>query len=141
MLCKNCKFYTGVLCHGHGEFWGECKLINLLCSELEENIDKKDEEIEVALSKIGCKKDFINKVSFSHFDYICNDDSSCKFKKFVDDMYFRGIINNKMFKDLSNKDVYKGCLNSNSFFDAFSDICKTVCDDIGRAIEDSFYEK
>ena len=23
--CKNCKYYTGITCHGHGDFWGECK--------------------------------------------------------------------------------------------------------------------
>ena len=23
--CKNCPHYTGVFCHGHGEYWGECK--------------------------------------------------------------------------------------------------------------------
>ena len=25
--CENCKFYTGVQCHGHGDFWGNCTLI------------------------------------------------------------------------------------------------------------------
>lgn len=23
--CKDCKFFTGVQCHGHGEFYGFCK--------------------------------------------------------------------------------------------------------------------
>lgn len=23
--CKGCKYYTGILCHGHGDFWGQCR--------------------------------------------------------------------------------------------------------------------
>ena len=23
--CKGCKYYTGIQCHGHGDYWGECK--------------------------------------------------------------------------------------------------------------------
>lgn len=23
--CKNCHYYTGIQCHGHGDYWGECK--------------------------------------------------------------------------------------------------------------------
>lgn len=23
--CKNCVHYTSIQCHGHGEYWGECK--------------------------------------------------------------------------------------------------------------------
>lgn len=23
--CSNCHFFTGIQCHGHGEYWGECK--------------------------------------------------------------------------------------------------------------------
>lgn len=26
--CKECMYFTGVQCHGHGEFWGSCKLID-----------------------------------------------------------------------------------------------------------------
>lgn len=25
--CKKCPYYTGIQCHGHGEYWGECALI------------------------------------------------------------------------------------------------------------------
>lgn len=27
MKCKECVFYSGIKCHGQGEFWGECRLI------------------------------------------------------------------------------------------------------------------
>ena len=27
LKCKNCPYYSGVQCHGHGEFWGDCKLM------------------------------------------------------------------------------------------------------------------
>lgn len=27
IICKNCPYYTGIVCHGLGDFWGECTLI------------------------------------------------------------------------------------------------------------------
>ena len=26
--CKDCPFYSGIQCHGHGEFWGDCQLLH-----------------------------------------------------------------------------------------------------------------
>lgn len=37
MECKNCRYFSGIKCHGHGEFWGECRLLNDLNYELKEN--------------------------------------------------------------------------------------------------------
>lgn len=30
ITCGNCPYFTGVQCHGHGEFWGECSLLEFL---------------------------------------------------------------------------------------------------------------
>lgn len=30
--CKDCSFYSGVKCHGHGDFWGNCNLLKLVSS-------------------------------------------------------------------------------------------------------------
>lgn len=35
MKCKECMYYTGVQCHGHGEFWGSCQLLNNLFTYME----------------------------------------------------------------------------------------------------------
>ena len=34
--CENCIFYTGVQCHGHGDFWGTCNLIEKIIDEYKE---------------------------------------------------------------------------------------------------------
>lgn len=109
MKCKNCKYYTGVQCHGHGDYWGDCKLIESLYSRFDKSIYKKDHELEDVLSRLGYKEYFIDKVIFSLFSYICYDDTDCMFKKFVDDIYSRGIITDKQFDYLEKKDAYKQC--------------------------------
>lgn len=35
MKCKECMYYSGVQCHGHGEFWGSCQLLNNLFTYME----------------------------------------------------------------------------------------------------------
>lgn len=30
MKCKDCIYYTGVKCHGHGEYWGNCDILESL---------------------------------------------------------------------------------------------------------------
>lgn len=30
LKCGNCPFFSGVHCQGHGDYWGECNLINVL---------------------------------------------------------------------------------------------------------------
>lgn len=27
ILCKDCPFYSGVQCHGHGDYWAECNFL------------------------------------------------------------------------------------------------------------------
>ena len=27
LKCKDCIYYTGIQCHGHGDYWGECNLL------------------------------------------------------------------------------------------------------------------
>lgn len=28
--CGKCPYFTGIQCHGHGEFWGDCNAINMI---------------------------------------------------------------------------------------------------------------
>lgn len=35
MKCKECIYYSGVQCHGHGEFWGTCQLLDNLFKYME----------------------------------------------------------------------------------------------------------
>lgn len=30
MKCKNCIYFSGIECHGHGDFWGSCNYLNQL---------------------------------------------------------------------------------------------------------------
>ena len=32
--CKNCPYYSGIQCHGHGEYWASCTLIESLRNTL-----------------------------------------------------------------------------------------------------------
>lgn len=59
--CKNCLYYTGVRCHGHGEYWGECQLLCQLYNELEKTFDNWLD------SDLDCWK------------LVCYDDTICKF--------------------------------------------------------------
>lgn len=69
--CKNCIFYTGVQCHGHGDFWGTCNLIEKIISEYEEEIDKYNDK----------QKNLENKILYYHS--ICYDETNCMFEKFI----------------------------------------------------------
>lgn len=35
MKCKECMYYSGVQCHGHGDFWGTCQLLINLFTYME----------------------------------------------------------------------------------------------------------
>lgn len=39
--CENCRYFTGVKCHGHGEYWGNCMLLDF-CVKENEQIGKYD---------------------------------------------------------------------------------------------------
>ena len=45
MKCKDCKFYTGIQCHGHGDYWGHCTI----------NYDKNDLWNNVCYDNTECK--------------------------------------------------------------------------------------
>lgn len=51
--CENCKYYTGIQCHGHGEFWGNCTLINNLQSELDPKY--KNSSVWASVTSGECK--------------------------------------------------------------------------------------
>lgn len=57
LRCKDCKFYSGSQCHGHGEFWGSCRFLD----DLEHFLDLVPNE--------NCYK------------FICFDDTICHFIK------------------------------------------------------------
>lgn len=70
--CKNCKYYTGVECHGHGDFWGSCKLLLKIYNQLEKTYD----------DWLDCDLD-ITKA-------ICYDDTICIFYLFLKDESYGG---------------------------------------------------
>lgn len=66
LKCKNCIYYTGITCHGHGDYWGECGLLI--------NMRK-------LFSKIFnvYEYDIKRKGSNSCWDNILDDNSKCMF--------------------------------------------------------------
>lgn len=65
LVCINCKHYTGIECHGHGEFWGSCKLLLKMYNQLEKTYnDWLDCDLDINIS-------------------ICFDDTICKFYDFL----------------------------------------------------------
>lgn len=68
MKCINCPHYSGVQCHGHGDYWAECELINQL-EKIHKNI----------LSYKGHDVVF-NKNSFQ--SVIANENSTCKIMQY-----------------------------------------------------------
>lgn len=66
--CKNCPYYTGVECHGHGEFYGICTIFQDKIKVMEMLFQKLDGDNALFLSYKG-----------GAFSDVCNDDSSCKF--------------------------------------------------------------
>ena len=63
LTCEECPFYTDIQCHGHGEFWGECILIN----QAYKNLEKR------------CGKSRHISVGFRN---VCYDDTECLFIKY-----------------------------------------------------------
>lgn len=62
--CGNCPYYTGIECHGHGDFWGSCRL-----KALEKNY----------------------KYGYWGYDCICYDETICKYTN--DKKKYNHIIN------------------------------------------------
>lgn len=126
MNCKNCVYYTGVKCHGHGDFWGNCNVIDKLLNQLEKVIDKKEEQLENALLKLGYKEDFIFNVSFKYMSYICYDDTECMYEDFVEDIFNRGFITDIEYEHLIEKDVYKECKSSKAIFNSLIEAIDSI---------------
>lgn len=50
--CKECPYYSGIQCHGHGEYWAQCNLLieqskifkKLFCKEILETIVPKNSD-------------------------------------------------------------------------------------------------
>ena len=64
MKCKRCVYFTGVQCHGHGEFWGDCLLLHFAIKEI--------------VQKSGC--DYVS----TNMNSVCFDDTECLIAKFFD---------------------------------------------------------
>ena len=64
--CKDCIFYSGIQCHGHGEFWGECNLY---------------EQVRSILAKLNnvYRYDVVRKNELSVWDNALSDKSTCLF--------------------------------------------------------------
>lgn len=45
--CKNCPFYSGVQCHGHGEYWSSCNAVNQLRLILSKSFDVSKYDIRL----------------------------------------------------------------------------------------------
>ena len=61
MTCKDCLYYSGIQCHGHGEFWGECNIFSHIYNFLE---DYHKYYLDSDLDPWIC---------------VCYDDTICKF--------------------------------------------------------------
>lgn len=118
MKCKNCKHFTGVKCHGHGEYWGSCKLIDSLFGKYQNVYVTKNIDLKNSLTKLGYSHLFINNVVLSLFDYICYDDTDCKYKRFIDDIYSRGIILKNDYEYFCNDREYRCCTYLGSLYDS-----------------------
>lgn len=40
--CKDCPYYTGSKCHGHGEYYGECLLFKVLKPAFSNLVSKEE---------------------------------------------------------------------------------------------------
>lgn len=65
--CKNCIYYSGIQCHGHGDYWGTCYALMTRYKDLKNSYD----------SFIDCDLDV--------FKCICYDDTICKFYEILKD--------------------------------------------------------
>lgn len=65
LKCKNCPYYTGMLTHGHGEFWGECNLLKIIRNNL-------------AIATNNYKYDIKIKFLKNCWEEICYDETICK---------------------------------------------------------------
>lgn len=78
LKCGQCPFYTGLECHGHGDFWGECDLLNQFHKYI----------------KNCLPKDVFSGASMST---ICFDDTNCHLqdKKLINLYDYRGTDDDK----------------------------------------------
>ena len=63
--CKKCPFNSGVQCHGHSEYWAECKLLVQNAKILEKYF--QHEILDQVVVKNG-----------DVWDFVINDKSTCK---------------------------------------------------------------
>lgn len=66
--CKDCVFYSGVQCHGHGDYWAECNLLN----DLRKLFSKLFNIYQYDLERKG---------SSSCWDNVIDENSNCMFFK------------------------------------------------------------
>lgn len=72
MNCKGCKFFKPVSCHGHGDFWGGCRLYDHFTDELEQAIKQKDSNVSFVL--------------FNDVPY-CYPETQCIFERYIGHIY------------------------------------------------------
>lgn len=71
--CCNCPYYTGIQCHGHGDFWGTCTILHDKRKVMKILFEKHDGDNASYLCDKGG--------AFSDVRY---DDSTCKFFELED---------------------------------------------------------
>ena len=65
LKCKNCIFKEKDRVHGHGEYWGICRILSLLSDNYDKYRDKDEVELNYIIE-------------------ICSDSDDCKIlKKFI----------------------------------------------------------
>lgn len=66
IMCKDCIYYSGIICHGHGEYWAECNLLN----NMRKTLAKMNNAYQYDLERIGAE---------SCWDNVLGDNSTCMF--------------------------------------------------------------
>lgn len=70
MKCKDCPNFSGIQCHGHGDFWGTCHLYN-------------------SITKFIVKNNNAWYVTHKNIPYLY-EDSECYFEKLlIDEIHYK----------------------------------------------------
>ena len=82
MKCKECIYFEEPTCHGHGEYWGYCKIIEKLLKHYDKEIENYNNELEKRLKGFFDDNEILN-MKISYCSGTKGFEDNCTINKFT----------------------------------------------------------
>lgn len=108
MKCKECIYFEEPTIHGHGEYFGYCKIIEKLLKNYDKEINNYNNELEKRLKGFFDDKEILN-IKISNYSGIKGFESDCTINKFTQ------IINKVLKSNNINYELRNNLISRNTF--------------------------